>query len=158
MAELRPALDTLLLVIMANLAPWLAGRLLRDRWAAPLDGGLVLADGERLLGAHKTWRGAVAGIVTCAAVAAGLGHGWRLGVAFGLLSLVGDAVSSGVKRRLRQRPGTEVPGLDQLPEALLPSLVLARPLGLELDGAAAVAATFFLLNVAFTRVRQGRPR
>jgi hypothetical protein len=36
--------------------------------------------------------------------------------------------------------------------------VLARPLGLELDGAAAVAATFFLLNVAFTRVRQGRPR
>jgi CDP-2,3-bis-(O-geranylgeranyl)-sn-glycerol synthase len=158
MTELRPALDTLLLVIMANLAPWLAGRLLRDRWAAPLDGGLVLADGERLLGAHKTWRGAVAGIGTCAAVAMALGYGWQLGAAFGLLSLAGDALSSAVKRRLRRRPGTEVPGLDQLPEALLPSLVLARPLGLGPDGAAAVAAVFFVLNVAFTRVRQGRPR
>jgi CDP-2,3-bis-(O-geranylgeranyl)-sn-glycerol synthase len=156
MTDLRPVLDTLLLAIMANLAPWLVARVLRGRWAAPLDGGLLLADGERLLGAHKTWRGAIAGVVACMAVGTGLGYGWQLGAAFGLLSLTGDALSSCVKRRLRHRPGTEVPGLDQLPEVLLPAGVLAGPLGIGIDGVVAVAATFLLLNVAFTRVRQGR--
>ncbi|MBL8225315.1 MAG: CDP-archaeol synthase [Chromatiales bacterium] len=154
MAELHPALETLLLVIMANLAPWVLARLLRGRWAAPLDGGLVLADGERLLGAHKTWRGAIAGSAACAAVAATLGYGWRLGALFGLLALTGDALSSCVKRRLRRRPGTEVPGLDQLPEVLLPCVVLARPLGLSLGAIAAVAAAFYVLNVAATGIRQ----
>ncbi len=154
MPELRPALETLLLVITANLAPWVLARLLRGRWAAPLDGGLVLADGERLLGAHKTWRGATAGIAACAAVAAALGHGWQLGALFGLLAIAGDALSSCLKRRLRHRPGTEIPGLDQLPETLLPCVVLARPLGLGPGGIAAVAAAFYVLNVAATRIRQ----
>jgi CDP-2,3-bis-(O-geranylgeranyl)-sn-glycerol synthase len=154
MPDLRPVLDTLLLIIPANLAPWALARLLRGRWSAPLDGGLVLADGERLFGAHKTWRGVFAGTGACAAVAAGLGQGWLIGATFGLLSLGGDVVSSCVKRRLRHRPGTEVPGLDQLPEALVPSLMLARPLGLGIDSIAAVTAAFYVLNVAATRVRQ----
>jgi CDP-2,3-bis-(O-geranylgeranyl)-sn-glycerol synthase len=158
MTALRPVLATLLLVVTANLLPWLAGRLRGRHGAVPLDFGLVLPDGARLFGAHKTWRGVAVAVAGCAAVAALLGYGPGVGAAFGALAMAGDAASSGVKRRLKRPPGTEIPGLDQLPEALLPALVLAGPLGIGASGIVAVAAIFLLLNVAFTRVRQGHAR
>lgn len=146
-------LDALLLVIVANLAPWAAGRLLPRRWRSPLDGGAALADGSRLLGDHKTWRGLAAGILACALVARLLRQPLLLGAAFGALALAADAASSFLKRRLRLRPGTEIPGLDQLPEALMPLLVLARPLGLGFTDAIAVASAFMLLDLATLRLR-----
>jgi CDP-2,3-bis-(O-geranylgeranyl)-sn-glycerol synthase len=147
-------LAALLLVIVANLAPWAAGRLTPRRWRAPLDGGAELADGRRLLGDHKTWCGLAAGILACAAVARLLRQPLLLGAAFGALALAADAASSFSKRRLRLRPGTEIPGLDQLPEALVPLLVLARPLGLRFTDAIAVASAFMLLDLATLRLRQ----
>lgn len=147
-------LDALLLVIVANLAPWAGGRLLQSRWRAPLDGGAELADGSRLLGDHKTWRGLALGVLGCAVAARLLGRPLLLGAAFGALALGADAASSFTKRRLGLRPGTEIPGLDQLPEALVPLLVLARPLGLRLTDAVAVASVFMLLDLATLRMRQ----
>ena len=82
---------------------------------------------------------------------AGLGFG--LGAAFGALALLGDAVLSFVKRRLRMRPGTEVLGLDQLAEAILPLVVLRRPLGLGPVDILVVAAAFLVLDVAATKLR-----
>jgi CDP-diglyceride synthetase len=151
-------LDALLLVIVANLAPWAAGRLLPRRWRAPLDGGAALADGNRLLGDHKTWRGLAAGILACALVARLLRQPLLLGAAFGALALAADAASSFLKRRLRLRPGTEIPGLDQLPEALIPLLVLARPLGLHFIDAIAVAVIFTFLDLAALRLRHSAVR
>jgi CDP-2,3-bis-(O-geranylgeranyl)-sn-glycerol synthase len=147
-------LDALLLVIVANLAPWAGGRLMQARWRTPLDGGAELADGSRLLGDHKTWRGLSLGVLACAVAARLLGRPLLLGAAFGALALGADAASSFTKRRLGLRPGTEIPGLDQLPEALVPLLVLARPLGLRLTDAVAVASVFMLLDLATLRVRQ----
>ncbi|MCZ8131433.1 MAG: CDP-archaeol synthase [Steroidobacteraceae bacterium] len=148
-----PAL-ALALLIAANAGAWAAGRLLGQRWAAPLDGRRVWRDGRRLLGDHKTWRGLAAGVGACTIVGAGFGLGWRLAAAFGLLSLLGDACSSALKRRLDSPPGTEYPALDQLPEALLPLCVLARPLGLDAGDVLAVAATFLVLDVATSRFRR----
>ena len=99
-----------------------AGRalLLPRLWTAPLDCGLTA-------------------ILT--------GPGFAVGVSFGALSLTGDALSSAVKRRLALAPGTEIPGLDQLPEALLPCIVLAGVLGLDTWELLAAALGFLLLDL-----------
>jgi CDP-2,3-bis-(O-geranylgeranyl)-sn-glycerol synthase len=143
----------LLLVIVANMAPWAAGRCLSAHWRAPLDGGATFADGTRVLGDHKTWRGLVVGALACAVVARLLQHPLLLGIAFGTLSLAADAASSFIKRRLRLRPGAEIPGMDQLPEALVPLLVLSGPLGLGLIDSVAIALVFLLLDFAAMRLR-----
>jgi hypothetical protein len=65
------------------------------------------------------------------------------------------ALSSALKRRLRLAPGTEIPGLDQLPEALLPSIVFAGALGLSPAEIMASALAFLVLDILVTRVRQG---
>jgi len=143
----------LLLLITANSLPWLLGRLLGPRLRAPLDLGLTLADGRALFGTHKTWRGLVAASVGCAVVAELSGIEWRSGVAFGVLSLLGDALSSAVKRRLALEPGKEVPGLDQLPEALLPLITLREPLRMHWIDMATVCTVFLVLDLLTARLR-----
>ena len=158
MPELTRWLGALLLVIVANVAPWAAGRYFPRYWRAPLDCGATLADGTRVLGENKTWRGLVVGALACGVVARLLQYPLALGIAFGLLSLTADTVASFVKRRLRLQPGTEIPGLDQLPEALVPLLVLSRPLGLGLIASFAIAFAFLLLDLAVTRLRHPKNR
>lgn len=146
-------LPALLLLIVANASPVVAAMLLGGRLAAPLDCGATLRDGTRLLGDHKTWRGVTAGVMACAVAAHLLGLTFTLGLAFGALSLLADAAASFFKRRLRLAAGTEVPGLDQIPEALLPLWVLSGPLGIGLPGSLLVTAAFVVLDVAFVRFR-----
>lgn len=47
---------------VANMAPVFVAKIL-PRWNAPIDGGRVAADGNRILGPGKTWRGLVGGVV-----------------------------------------------------------------------------------------------
>src|SRR6185503_12952754 len=139
------------MLIAANSAAWLAGRLHSQRSPAPLDFGLTAWDGQRLLGGHKSWRGFVSGVAACAMVGWLCGLGWWAGTAFGALSLLGDAFSSAVKRRLRRPPGSDVPLLDQLPEALLPLLSLWSWLAISWPEAAVVIGLFVLLDLLWTR-------
>lgn len=143
----------LLLLCVANTAAWAAGRIFGRRWAAPLDFGLVLKDGQRLFGSHKTWRGLIAGAAAAGFLAAALGQSLLLGAAFGATSMVGDALSSTIKRRLRRAPGSEVPLLDQVPEAMLPLAVFGPALGLEFPATVVVTIAFTLLDVAVTGFR-----
>lgn len=143
----------LALVIVANVAPWAAGRLLGSRFNAPLDFGVRLRDGSRLFGGHKTWRGLLAAVLACALAAQWLGPGVALGLAFGALSMAADTASSFIKRRLKTAPGHELPALDQLPEALLPLIVLSRPLQLGMLECFGIASVFALLDLACVRLR-----
>ena len=141
------------LLAAAHTAPWAAGRLLGPRWAAPIDGGAILPDGARLFGAHKTWRGALAALGVCTLLGALFGYPASLGLAFAALAMAGDLLSSALKRRLRLAPGREVPGLDQLPEALLPLLTLAGPLGIGGLSATLISLVFALLDLAAIPLR-----
>jgi CDP-2,3-bis-(O-geranylgeranyl)-sn-glycerol synthase len=143
---------------VADMAPVLIG----DRFASlarPIDGGRSWR-GVRIFGAHKTWRGLVAGVVAGAAVglvqealsAAGLHVGPVLpaavpsgaaGAALGLGAGVGDAVKSFLKRRAGIAPGgTWIPfdQLDFMAGAWLLVLPLAAPPAL---------ATLYALPVVF---------
>jgi CDP-2,3-bis-(O-geranylgeranyl)-sn-glycerol synthase len=151
---MTPPVVALILLITANGVPWAAGRALHGRWAAPLDFGLTIG-GQRLFGSHKTWRGLLSAAVACTAVGVALHVSGWVGCLFGALSMLGDAVSSCIKRRLRLPPGTDILLVDQLPEALLPTLCLSRPLGLDGVQVAVVVATFVVLDAVSVRIRHG---
>ncbi|MGA7979071.1 MAG: CDP-archaeol synthase [Chromatiaceae bacterium] len=142
----------LLVIIAANGAPIVVDDLLGRRWAWPIDGGLVLRDGHRLLGASATVRGVVVAVVVAAGLSALLGHSMPLGALIGLLAMAGDAFSSFVKRRLGLEPGEMALGLDQIPECLLPLLAVAEDYRLGWGEISVLVLSFTLFDVLVSRL------
>ena len=148
------ALRLLVLLTVANNAPLAAKLLLRARWNRPIDGGLVFLDGRPLLGRSKTWRGLAAAIVLSALLAPALGFGAATGALTGALAMAGDALASFAKRRLGVPSSGRSFGLDQLPEALLPLVVLHRPLEVPWPLIVGVTLAFVLLEPPAARLAQ----
>ena len=117
----------LLLLVVANGAPLAARVALGDRLRTPLDGGLCLRDGRRLFGPSKTVSGLAAAIVATGVLAPLMGLSWPIGLLIGGFAMVGDLLSSFVKRRLGLGSGAMALGLDQIPESLFPMLA-CKPL------------------------------
>jgi len=145
-------LKLLVLLAVANGAPVLAKRLLGDRLARPLDGGAIFIDGRPLFGPSKTIRGIVLALAATPLAAALMGLSWQLGVVVAGLAVVGDLLSSFVKRRMGLPSSSMALGLDQIPESLLPLLGawLFVPLSL-LDVLVGVAA-FFAGELILSRI------
>jgi CDP-2,3-bis-(O-geranylgeranyl)-sn-glycerol synthase len=150
MSSLTLALALFLLLIIANGAPVVAHRFLQKRWSAPVDGGRNWRDGRRVFGADKTWRGLVLGTVGCGLGGLFLGVGPVFGLLFGASALLGDLISSFIKRRAGLAPGAKASGLDQLPEAVLPLLLAMVWLDIGWYVVVAVALLFALLNVVIS--------
>ncbi len=142
----------LLLLAAANGAPLLAKRLFGTRWSAPLDGGYRFFDGRPLLGPSKTVRGLVAAVATSTllAVVLQLPAGW--GALMGAAAMLGDALSSFAKRRLGVAPSGRATGIDQIPEALLPLLVVQQAFGLTGLQIVLITLVFFLLEIPLARL------
>lgn len=149
-----PVLQLLLLLAAANGAPVLGKRLLRDRFAWPVDFGLRLFDGRPLFGMSKTWRGLVLALAAVAALAPAIGLDGRLGLCVGALAMAGDLLSSFLKRRLGLAPSSMALGLDQIPESLLPLAVVAWTGSLPLNVLDVAAGTILFLvgELAASRV------
>jgi CDP-2,3-bis-(O-geranylgeranyl)-sn-glycerol synthase len=85
----------------------------------PIDGGVSLADGQRIFGDHKTIRGFLSGLIIGAIVgvfesifvAQNL---TPMAILASLGAMLGDLLAAFVKRRLGIRPGGSLPVLDQL--------------------------------------------
>ncbi len=136
----------LVLVIAANGAPVVARLVLGERWGTPVDGGLRLADGRRLLGDAKTWRGLVAGLTASAVMAPLVGLSPLLGLTAGALALAGDLMASFTKRRLGRPRSSRAALLDTVPESLLPGLGLMLPLKLAALDVLALVILFSLFD------------
>jgi predicted MPP superfamily phosphohydrolase len=100
------------------------------------------------------------GVATGAVCGIYLGFSAWLGLAAGILSMVGDLLSSFLKRRLGKTSGAMIPGLDQLFEGALPFAVLGPFFGLDAlrvvglvvtFSLAAFAASWFLQKVILTQ-------
>ena len=117
-------IELILLLMTANGAPivfrWLSG----TRYAWPLDAGLLLADGRPLFGASKTLRGLIAALLCTTLLAWLLGWQPLLGLLFATMAMLGDLLSSFIKRRLAIPTSGIAPGLDQIPESLFPLLAV----------------------------------
>lgn len=96
-------------------------------WRAPfqpLDNGLIFRDGRPLLGRSKTWAGIACSLAACAVLAPILGLTIEVGLCAALAAMAGDLSSSFIKRRLGLSSSAPAPGLDQVPEAILPLFAL----------------------------------
>jgi CDP-diglyceride synthetase len=144
--------QVLLLLGVANATPIFAKKLLKDRFSAPLDGGMKLPDGQPLFGASKTIRGLVLSISLTAVTAVLIGFDWMTGAGLAAGSMGGDLISSFVKRRLGLRLHSQALGLDQIPEALLPMLLLQARLELSAADIAVVLAAFIVLELGLSRI------
>ena len=125
----------------------MACNLLGGRFGRALDGGRRWLDGRPLLGHSKTLRGILSALLLTALAAPLLGHAARLGLSVGALAMTGDLLSSFLKRRLGLEPSSMVLGLDQIPESLLPALVLHGAFGLAGVDIVAVSGAFLLLSL-----------
>ncbi len=143
-------IDLVFLIIVANAAPILAARVMRNRLDHPVDLGLILSDGRPLFGSSKTIRGIVAAVSLTTAAGILIGHPAICGTLVGAFSMLGDLLSSFVKRRARLPPSSQARVLDQLPEALLPTIVLAREVGLSTGDVTLVVVAFFLFAVTLS--------
>jgi CDP-2,3-bis-(O-geranylgeranyl)-sn-glycerol synthase len=144
--------EILMLLGVANGTPIFAARLLGQRLNAPLDGGLKWPDGRPLFGPSKTVRGLVLSVVCTTLVAILLGYEWITGAGLASASMFGDLLSSFLKRRLGLRVHSQAFGLDQIPESLLPLLVLRQQLGLGYGDIAIIVATFIVLELVLSRL------
>lgn len=142
----------LIVLVLANGAPVLAKKCLGLRWAMPIDGHIRLPDNARIFGQSKTVRGFVLAIVVAALSAPFLGLSWLLGALIGLMAMLGDLLSSFIKRRLRLAPSSRVPGLDQIPESLLPMLAVKTPLALGWIDIVLVVLIFTLLEITLSKL------
>lgn len=136
----------ILLLLIANGSPVLIADIFRSRWAYPVDAGLRFFDQRPLLGKTKTWRGIIVAVLLTSLAALLLGQPWQLGAAFAALAMLGDLSASFLKRRLAIVESGRAWLLDQIPEALLPLLVLQGELGLSGRDIVLVVVIFILLD------------
>lgn len=142
----------LLLIMVANGAPILLQCLLREFMDVPIDLGHGLGNGQRLLGRSKTWRGLFSALVLTSAAAFLLGYSMMIGFWIGLLAMLGDLLSSFIKRRMGLASGEMALFLDQVPESLLPALVLKQQFGLDLLAVFFLTMCFLVLELMLSRV------
>ena len=141
------SLELYVMLVLANGAPVVAARILGERWDQPVDGNRLWPDGRPVLGSSKTWRGLVSGCLACALFSLVTGLGFLFGALFGFLGLLGDMISSFVKRRMGLQSSARALGLDQIPEAVLPMILAIFWLPVGWGSALLVVVLFTLSNI-----------
>ena len=110
-------LQLLILLAVANGMPVFAKLLLGGKFATPVDGGALFADGRPGFFAHpRPSAASSSAVLATTSAAALLGLGWEVGALVGTIAMASDLLSSFVKRRLGLAPSSQAIGLDQIPE------------------------------------------
>ncbi|RYH05939.1 CDP-archaeol synthase [Tropicimonas sp. IMCC6043] len=136
---------------MANGCPIAAKRLLGNHFSFPLDCGAIFLDGQPVFGASKTIRGIVVALLVTAFGGFLLTESWALGLVVGSASMVGDLLSSFVKRRLGFPPSAQATGLDQIFEVVLPALAVMPLLSLTWIDVLAIIVLFFVGEIVLSK-------
>jgi CDP-diglyceride synthetase len=144
--------QSLAILTLANTSPLLAKKVFGNRFAAPLDRGMMLIDGKALFGRSKTVRGIVVSILVTAVGAPIFGVAPEVGALMAAAAMSGDLLSSFVKRRLGLPPSSEAVGLDQVPESALPLLAGRHALLLSWTDMLISVALFFVGQILFSRL------
>ena len=142
----------LLLIIIANGAPILIRVLFRGRFNQAVDFGLKMPDGYAILGASKTWRGVFAAIAATPAAAWLMGYSLETGFLVAIYAVVGDLLSSFLKRRLGKEPSSMAFILDQVPESLLPGLMMMDVFKLELQSILIMVLIFIIIELLLSHI------
>ena len=154
MHHIHPFLIVQLLVLLAlaNGAPLIAKKVFGTALAFPLDNGVRLADGQPLLGRSKTIRGIGLSIAVTTLCAPWAGLSPAAGLLVSGVAMIGDLLSSFIKRRMKLAPSSMALGIDQIPESLLPAIAARWALPVTVLDAAILAGLFFIGELAASRV------
>lgn len=143
----------LFLVLVANSAPILIRQLaVFRRYTQPLDFHINFFDHRPLLGKSKTWRGLFASVLLTTVCSGLLQTGWMTGAIVALLAMLGDSLSSFMKRRLGLPASTMAVGIDQIPESLFPLIYLHLRWQLNWSQMGLIVAVFVILELVFSRI------
>lgn len=140
-------LSLLLLIIIANGAPIVTRWLLNDQLDLAVDLKLTLPDKNRLFGASKTWRGILAALFITTIIAWLLNYPVQTGLLIASYAMLGDLTSSFIKRRLLLPPSSKAALLDQVPESLLPALMMMHTFNLGLLSVLLLVLTFIIIEL-----------
>lgn len=143
---------SLLLLLIANGGPIIAHYMLGKRAGWRVDAGLLFVDHEPLFGEKKTWRGIAVAVAGSILLALLMGYPGTLGAWFAAYSMLGDLISSFIKRRLHIAPSGRATGLDQIPEALLPLWMLRQELTLNTVDIIIVVIAFIVLDRVISQI------
>lgn len=117
----------------------------------PLDGGYRFL-GNPLFGPTKTLRGILSALLITSLTALLVGITVPVGAAIALLAMVGDLISSFIKRRLNRPSSSMFLGLDQIPEALLPLWYCKAVYSLDWQQVIILLTAFVLLELLLSRI------
>lgn len=142
----------LLLLLTANGTPVVMKMILQERFDYPLDGNRSFIDGRPVFGHTKTVRGILSSLLITSLVALVIGIPAMIGAIVGLNAMLGDLLSSFIKRRLGIRSSKMALGLDQIPESLLPMLVVRSYFRLSWNDILVVMTAFFILELVLSHL------
>lgn len=142
----------LLLIIVANGAPIISRELLGSLMSQPVDFGYRLPDNNPLFGKSKTWRGLVAGVLATSLVALVFGYPALTGALVAVYALLGDLLSSFVKRRLGMAPHSMALFLDQVPESLLPAVMMLEEFDLDTQAIIILVCAFIVAELVLSGI------
>jgi hypothetical protein len=142
----------LLLIIIANAAPIILHSLMGKRLDSAIDCGFRLPDNNPVLGSSKTWRGVIGAIVFTSIGAVLLGYSVPVGTQIALYAVLGDILSSFIKRRIGMAPSSMAPLIDQVPESLLPALMLMDTFELNYQSIIILVCLFIVIELLLSLV------
>jgi len=140
-----------ILIVIANGAPIIAREIstkfLGGDNSCPVDGGLKLPDNYYLFGPSKTVRGIFASLLFTAVTGLLLNIPVPVSLSIALFAMLGDLLSSFIKRRLNKAPGYNMPGIDQIPESLIPLLAVRSQLELDMLAIVLIVLSFIVADL-----------
>jgi CDP-2,3-bis-(O-geranylgeranyl)-sn-glycerol synthase len=142
----------LLLIIIANGAPVILRALMGKRLDFAIDCGRRLPDNKPVLGSSKTWRGVIGAIIFTSIAAVILGYPAATGAQIGLYAVLGDAISSFIKRRMGMAPSSMAPLLDQVPESLFPALMLMDTFEMDYQSIIILVCLFIVIELLLSLI------
>lgn len=146
-------LEILLLIVLANAAPVIARLVFTNRASTSIDLGFMLQDKQYLFGQTKTWRGLIASLTLTTLIAYLLDYAIVTGLIISISAMLGDLLSSFIKRRLQKQSSTNVLFLDQVPESLFPVLVYSSTVHtLELMEVIVIIIFFIIIELGLSNL------
>ena len=145
-------LQLLFLIIVANGSPIIGRWIMNGFWEMPIDGGALFIDGRPILGTSKTYRGLACSLVGTLLAGALMGLSWKISLVVSALAMVGDCLSSFVKRRFGYPSGAKALGLDQIPESLFPMLGMWNVLNLSVLGVGLTVVIFVVAELVLSSI------
>lgn len=143
-------LQLLFLIIIANGAPVLVRLLMKDHLDIAVDFGAKFADSNRIFGSSKTWRGIIAALLATPIAALVLGYSPETGLHIAVFAILGDLLSSFIKRRLGMAPSSKAYLLDQVPESLFPALAVMKIFNLGFADILLLVFVFLIIDLVIT--------